>query len=62
MSVSRGSLFDLQNSQSKLAAPREKKKRTSMDNDCEIRKWDARAVQMTGEVMCKSQDEVRIKT
>lgn len=33
-----------------------------MDNDCEIRKWDARAVQMTGEVMCKSQDEVRIKT
>lgn len=33
-----------------------------MDNDCEIRKWDARAVQMTGEVMCKSQDGVCIKT
>lgn len=61
VSESQGSFFDLQNSQSKLAAPREKR-RTSMDNDCEIRKWDARAVQMTGEVMCKSQDEVRIKT
>lgn len=33
-----------------------------MDNDCEIRKWVARAVQMTGEAMCKSQDEVCIKT
>lgn len=31
-----------------------------MDNDCEIRKRDGRAVQMTGEVMCKSQDEVCI--
>lgn len=33
-----------------------------MDNDCEIRKWEAGAVRMTGEVMCKSQDEVRMKT
>lgn len=31
-----------------------------MDNDCEIGKRDGRAVQMTGEVMCKSQDEVCI--
>lgn len=60
MSARRGCLVDLQNSSSKLAVPR--KKRASVDNDCEIRKWEARAMQMTGQVMCKSQDELHIKT
>ena len=41
---------------------REKKKKTLVDNDCEIRKWEGEAMQMTGQVMCKSQDELHIKT
>lgn len=60
VSARQGCLVDLQNSSSKLAMPR--KKRTSVDNDCEIRKWEAGAMQMTGQVMCKSQDELHIKT
>lgn len=33
-----------------------------MDNECKIRKRKAGAMQMMGQVMCKSQDERHIKT